>query len=398
MGMKLSVIIVSYNVKYYLEQCLLAVFAAIREEYPTEVFVVDNASADGSVEYLRARFPKEKFPNLRLIENKRNHGFGQANNQAVKLAKGEYVLYLNPDTLVTENTLEDCLRFADGHPDLGALGVKMLDDSGMFAKESRRSVPTPWISFCKMVGLTALFPNSRFFGRYYAAEKSREEAQPIEIVSGAFMMVRHEEPLCLFDEDFFMYGEDIDLSYRLLQAGKRNYYLPTPIIHYKGESTHKSTYRYVHVFYQAILIFYRKHFKQSARWLNLPITLAIVIQAFLSLSKLYLRKVRRFLFPRKNMGQERMLYVGENSDRLALLSDSLCHRIAAFEGKGLSDLSDFVERSETKYDYVLFDLDSFSRAEILERLRRDAGKYYLATFSPSTGVLLTGGDVFVTNE
>ena len=238
--MQLSIIIVSYNVKYFVEQCLLSIYRS--EGIPPdefEVLVIDNFSADHSVPYLRQQFPAADYPQLHLIANNRNVGFGKANNQALKQAKGKYILFLNPDTLLTEHTLADVLRFAETKADLGALGAHMLQTNGHFALESRRGMPTPWVSFCRMSGLGTLFPHSRLFGRYYLSFLPIGQPHAIDIVSGAFMMVPHRalQQNGGFDEDFFMYGEDIDLSYRLLQQGLQNYYCPTLMLHYKGEST-----------------------------------------------------------------------------------------------------------------------------------------------------------------
>ncbi len=268
---KLSVVIVSYNVRYYLEQCLRSLFrSSIDGEM--EVFVVDNASQDDSLAYLRPRFPQVTY-----IQNAENVGFSRANNQAIRQARGEYVLLLNPDTILCEETLSTCLSFMDSHPEAGATGVAMYSHNGRFAWESRRGLPTPWTAFCRMSGLGTLFPHSHMFGRYYMRYISRLEVGEIEVVSGAFFLVRHEalRQVGLLDEDFFMYGEDIDLSFRLLKAGWKNYYLPTPILHYKGESTQKSSYRYVHNFYEAMLIFFDKHFRQRYRLFASLIPLAV---------------------------------------------------------------------------------------------------------------------------
>ena len=172
-----------------MEQCLRSVLAA-SEGLEVETLVVDNASSDGSVEYLRRMFPSSEYPQIHIIDSGRNLGFGKANNLAVKRSSGKYVLFLNPDTVITEHTLRDCLEFAESHADMGALGVKMLRDSGAFAYESRRGLPTPWTAFCKMSGLGTLFPRSRLFGRYYMQYLPREQAAPIEVISGAFCMVR----------------------------------------------------------------------------------------------------------------------------------------------------------------------------------------------------------------
>ena len=287
MGMKLSVVIVSYNVKYILEQCLRSVLRA-SADFPCEILVVDNDSTDGTVDYLRKRFPQ-----VRLIANKENVGFSRANNQAIGESTGQYVLLLNPDTLVAEDTLRSCLDFLDARPTVGAVGVRMLNSDGSFAPESRRGLPTPFTSFCKMTGLGTLFPKSRLFGRYYMRYLNPDEANPIEVISGAFNMVRRMalDQIGLLDEDFFMYGEDIDLSYRVLQGGWENYYLPCTILHYKGESTVKSSFRYVNVFYKAMLIFFNKHYGPRHRMLGSFIRMAVYVRAFLDMVE---RVVLRF--------------------------------------------------------------------------------------------------------
>ena len=214
-NIRLTVVIVNYNVKDYLCQCLHSVERAL-VGIPAQVIVVDNASSDGSVEELSKVFPDVKF-----IANKENGGFARANNQAIRQAKGDYVLLLNPDTVIGEEVLDECITFMDGHPSAGAVGVRMLKADGGFAWESRRGIPTPFTSFCKMIGLCKLFPKSRLFGKYYMRYLDENEKARIEIVSGAFMMLRSSalDEIGLLDETFFMYGEDIDLSYRLLTAG-----------------------------------------------------------------------------------------------------------------------------------------------------------------------------------
>ncbi len=288
---KLSIIIVSYNVRYYLEQCLRSVIRA-SAGIVAEIWVVDNASTDGSVEYLKARFPEVHF-----IANPDNNGFSYANNQAIRQSESEYVLLLNPDTIVAEDTLRGCLDFLDAHPSVGATGVRMLNSDGSFAPESRRGLPTPFTSFCKMCGLSTLFPKSRTFGRYYMRYLDVDAPNPIEVISGAFNMIRRKalDQIGLLDETFFMYGEDIDLSYRLLLGGWENYYLPFNILHYKGESTAKSSFRYVHVFYNAMLIFFNKHFGRRYRLLGILIRLAVLFRAFLDILIRIFGRIRRRL-------------------------------------------------------------------------------------------------------
>lgn len=289
----LSIIIVNYNVRHFLEQCLLSVLRAT-EGLSAEVIVVDNASTDDSLAMLRARFGER----ITLIANGDNPGFSKANNQGIRQAQGRYVLLLNPDTVVEEDTFRCCVAFMDAHPDAGALGVKMIDGAGQFLPESKRALPTPWVSFYKIFGLSALFPRSRRFGRYHLTYLDNAQTHPVEILSGAFMFMRRSvlDEIGLLDETFFMYGEDIDLSYRVLLGGYQNYYLAdTQIIHYKGESTKKGSLNYVRVFYQAMIIFAHKHFGGSRQRLFIAaIRLAVYFRA--SLAVLY-RLGKRIGFP-----------------------------------------------------------------------------------------------------
>ena len=291
----------NYNVKYYLEQCLHSILTSA-EGIDYEVYVVDNASSDGSVAYIKRRFSQKMFPQIHVISNRVNLGFGRANNLALQKCSGKYVLFLNPDTILTEKTLKDYLAFYENHDNAGAVGVRMLHKDGTFALESRRGLPTPFTSFCKLAGLTRLFPKSRLFGRYYLQYLDDKDICEIQIVSGACMMVPRSviEQTGGFDKQFFMYGEDIDLSYRIMQAGFSNYYIPTPVLHYKGESTEKSSFRYVHVFYQAMLIFFRKHYGNLSFLLSLPIQAAIYFRAGMALLQMLGERMRSFLNPNKS--------------------------------------------------------------------------------------------------
>ena len=241
--MKLSVIIVSYNVEKFLSQCLVSVERAIDQvgKDLVEVFVVDNDSVDGTCAVV-----KEKFPWVSLIENKENTGFSVANNQAIKISTGEYVLLLNPDTVVSENTFVDCIEYSDANPKLGGLGIPMFDGSGTYLPESKRGIPTPWASMCRISGLYRLAPKSKKLNSYYAGHLKRDETAQTEILSGAFMWMRAEtlKEVGVLDEQFFMYGEDIDLSWRIIKGGWENHYFAgTQIIHYKGESTSRTIWR-----------------------------------------------------------------------------------------------------------------------------------------------------------
>jgi GT2 family glycosyltransferase len=257
--MILSVIIVNYRVPYFLELCLFSVQKAL-QGFEAEIFVVDNCSDDGSVDYLRPVFPAVRF-----IVNTTNQGFARANNQALEKARGKYILFLNPDTILPEDAATRCLSFLDSTPGIGALGLRMIDGSGFFLKESRRGFPSPWVAFCKLSGLTAFFPRSRFFATYYLGHLPADRTSPAPVLSGACMWVARSaiEKAGSFDERFFMYAEDIDLSYRIEQAGYLNYYLAeTTIVHFKGESTLKDI-RYVKLFYKAMSQFRRKHFNRG---------------------------------------------------------------------------------------------------------------------------------------
>lgn len=259
--MKLSVIIVNYNVRYFLAHCLASVYSAI-QGMEAEVIVVDNCSCDGSLDYL-----EEKFPQVQFIANTVNTGFAKANNLALSRAKGTFVLYLNPDTLVSENAIKSCLAFFESNSTVGALGVKMVDGSGIFLPESKRAFPSPLVSFYKLSGLSALFPASRRFGKYALGYLNENLVHEVEVLAGAFLMARtsllHNSKG--FDERYFMYGEDIDLSYCLQQMGYKNYYLGNvSIIHFKGESAQKGSFNHLKNFYKAMILFVDKHYKGSA--------------------------------------------------------------------------------------------------------------------------------------
>ncbi|MDP2187526.1 MAG: glycosyltransferase [Sphingobacteriaceae bacterium] len=279
--MKLSVIIVNYNVKYFLEQCLLSVQKAITG-IEADIWVVDNASSDGSVEMLRSQ-----FPGVRLIANADNVGFSRANNQALRASEADYVLLLNPDTVVAEDTFSKCLAFMEARPQAGGLGIRMLDGGGRFLKESKRGLPTPRVAFYKMFGISALFKNSPKYGQYHLTYLSEQENHPVDILAGAFMLMRKSllNQIGLLDEKYFMYGEDIDLSYRIRLAGAENWYFAeSAIIHYKGESTKKDSVNYVRVFYQAMAIFAKQYFSaRNARLFAWLIQFGIFFRAGIAL-------------------------------------------------------------------------------------------------------------------
>jgi GT2 family glycosyltransferase len=274
---KLSVVIVNYNVKYFLEQALRSVEKAI-VGMDAEVWVVDNNSVDGSVNMVQ-----EKFPWVKVLANKENVGFSRANNQAIRESNSEYVLLLNPDTVLQEDSLSKCVNYMDLHSQVGALGVRMIDGKGKFLPESKRGLPSPAVALYKMTGLSAIFPKSRVFGRYHLKYLSEHETHEVDVLSGAFMMMRGSalDKVGLLDEDYFMYGEDVDLSYRITLGGYKNvYFADTTIIHYKGESTKRKSANYVKVFYNAMVLFAKKHYSSSmAGWFAFFIQLAIYCRA-----------------------------------------------------------------------------------------------------------------------
>jgi len=257
--MQLSVIILNYNVRYFLEQCVLSVQNAI-SEMEAEIIVIDNNSDDDSVLMMQQR-----FPDVKLIVNTENAGFPKGNNIGVANAKGKYICILNPDTVVAEDTFSKVLAFAEKQTDLGIVGCKLIDGTGNFLPESKRGIPTPWVAFTKIFGLYKIFPRSRLFNQYYAMYVPENKTGKVSILVGAFMVM--ERSLYIetggFDEKCFMYSDDIDLSYMVLQKGRQNYYFhDTTVIHYKGESTVKDE-QYMKRFQEAMEFFYQKHFQIS---------------------------------------------------------------------------------------------------------------------------------------
>ncbi len=316
--MKLSIVIVSYNVEFFLDSCLFSVYRSgffFDERFGInsfEVIVVDNNSTDSSCLMI-----KNKYRLVRLISNKTNSGFSVANNQGIKISNGEFVLLLNPDTLISELTLLSIVDFMDLHKDSGSLGVKMIDGSGNFLYESKRSLPTPSVSFYKIFGLSRLFPRSVLFGKYHLRYLDNGLVHKVDVLSGAFMLLRKSvlDNIGLLDETFFMYGEDIDLSYRIIKSGYNNYYFPgTTILHYKGESTKKDSINYTYVFYNSMLIFSKKHFSDKyVNFLSLLIKFAVFFSAFFSF---FIRRLSvPFLFLQKILKHKRphIIIISDNS-------------------------------------------------------------------------------------
>lgn len=289
--MQVSVVIINYKVLHFLEQCLDSVMQAT-QGVDAEIIVVDNASNDGCKVAIT-----HKFPGVICIENDVNIGFGRANNQGIAIAKGKYILILNPDTLIPENAIVACFDFMKSNPDAACVGVKMIDGQGEFLPESKRSLPTPWVSFCKIVGLSTLFPHSKWLAQYHLGYLDNNKTHQVDVLSGAFMFADATVLKSIegFDEAYFMYGEDVDLSYRFTLVGKKNYYFPeVTVLHYKGESTKRDSVLYVKMFYEAMSIFADKHFsKGSSSLYYSTIQAAIKIRSSLAV----LRRIFATLVP-----------------------------------------------------------------------------------------------------
>lgn len=402
MALKLSVIIVNYNVKYYLDQCIRSVLRAFEEmNTPAEIIVVDNHSADGSVDYLEQRYPQKLFPMVRFVRSAHNLGFARANNIAIRQSRGEYVLLLNPDTIVGEDALKASVDFMDVHEDAGAVGVRMLGAQGRRAMESRRGLPTPMVSFFKMLGFCNRWPHHRLFGKYYMGYLPWDEPSQIEVVSGAYCMLRRKalDEVGLLDEDFFMYGEDIDLSYRVLKGGYHNYYLPVDILHYKGESTQKSSFRYVHVFYEAMLIFFRKHYSGMTFLLSLPIKTAIYAKALMALVGMLSERMRKSLgfFAPSAEGAQHYVFVGsrEMQDACRDIARRLGLDAEFHDSEFLEDKSE-ATWSEKNDNVLVLDADSMSYADMLKRMSRLSDmnvNVTLGTYSKEIGKIITDREI-----
>jgi len=368
--MKLSVIIVSYKVPYYVEQCIRSVRQATKET-DSEILVVDNHSQDGTVDYLAKCFGSS----VTLIDSNHNLGFARANNLAIKQSQGEYVLLLNPDTFIGSDAIRQAVSFMDKHPKAGGVGVRMHNADGTLAMESRRGLPTPYVSFLKMLGMSR---------RYYMSHLSWDHPGRIDVMSGAFCLLRRKvlDEVGMLDEDFFMYGEDIDLSYRILKGGYENWYVPADIVHYKGESTQKSSFRYVHVFYQAMLIFFRKHYGHLSLFITLPIKLAIYMRALIALVEMWYYRIR------KDMG---FVSKPDNRNYVFVGSEAMLHecRLLA-RRKALS--ATFLTKNETvkgsPSQCVVYDLDTFSFDEVIKRAEKD-GRSSIGTYSSENHILIT---------
>lgn len=396
-GMKLSVIIVSYNVEHYLRQCLDSLRRAV-DGIDAEICVVDNHSKDGTVNFLNSL-----DGTVKVVASNHNYGFARANNIGIRQTSGEYVLLLNPDTVVGESTIKDCLAFMDAHSSAGGLGVQMLKSDGGKAMESRRGLPTPMVAFYKMCGLCTRFPHSKRFGRYYMCGMDWDKPGKIEVISGAFLMARRTafEKAGLLDEDFFMYGEDIDLSYRFLKSGFENWYLPVKILHYKGESTHKSSFRYVHVFYEAMLIFFQKHYSHLGFWLYIPIRTAIYFSAIVALVKMASANIKKMLgFPlRKRAKRPFFVFLGsarsiEQCRAIAYktgmeASYFVCDEKSNVEGHSVLDLP-----KTSSPVYVVYDISSYKYETVLDIFSSNSrSNVFVGIFNPADNIIITDKEI-----
>mgnify|MGYP006055394243 FL=1 len=381
--MKISVVIVNYNVKYYVGQCIDSVRRAL-QGIDSEIIVVDNHSRDGSVDYL------SKIEGVRIIESGHNLGFSKANNIAIRQSTAEYVLMLNPDTIVAEDAIRMIIDFADSHPQAGGIGVRMHNDWGTTARESRRGLPSPMTSFYKIIGLSKRLPQHRKYGRYYMGWLPWDSPSRIEVVSGACFLVRRKalDEVGLMDEDYFMYGEDIDLSYRLLKGGWENWFVPADIIHYKGESTQKTSFNYVHVFYNAMLIFMRKHYSHLSWLIIWPLQIAVYFIALLALMATLFDRMKKSLgFGGRYKIEFPVLYL-EGSNTMK----EKCRAIAMRKGLSVIDSLD-----DCKQNIVVrvFDPSDMSYADIIKHMSESSNnRVRLGLYHNDKDIIITQMEVY----
>lgn len=381
--MKISVVIVNYNVKYYVGQCIDSVRRAL-QGIDSEIIVVDNHSRDGSVDYL------SKIEGVRIIESGHNLGFSKANNIAIRQSTAEYVLMLNPDTIVAEDAIRMIIDFADSHPQAGGIGVRMHNDWGTTARESRRGLPSPMTSFYKIIGLSKRLTQHRKYGRYYMGWLPWNSPSRIEVVSGACFLVRRKalDEVGLMDEDYFMYGEDIDLSYRLLKGGWENWFVPADIIHYKGESTQKTSFNYVHVFYNAMLIFMRKHYSHLSWLIIWPLQIAVYFIALLALMATLFDRMKKSLgFGGRYKIEFPVLYL-EGSNTMK----EKCRAIAMRKGLSVIDSLD-----DCKQNIVVrvFDPSEMSYADIIKHMSESANnRVRLGLYHNDKDIIITQMEVY----
>lgn len=350
--MQLSVIILNYNVRFFLEQCIFSVQKAIKN-IEAEIIIVDNHSHDGSCEMVKTRFPQ-----IKILENKENLGFPKGNNIGVSVAQGAYICILNPDTVVGEDTFEKILSFAQKQSDLGIIGCKLIDGTGNFLPESKRGVPTPWVAFTKISGMYKYFPKSSNFNQYYAAHLNENQTGKVSILVGAFMVMKRQVYLELegFDEKCFMYSDDIDLSYKALLKGLDNYYYAeTSVLHYKGESTVKDA-QYVKRFQEAMEFFYKKHFQKS-----------LFFTAIMKIGANFFVK-QKAIVPKASKKINHYFLFSKNLDLVKKIETRTIKTV--YVSEFLNSKEVFFPNPKTNHIVeVLFDVNSFSFQDILLKMQ-----------------------------
>ena len=365
--MQLSVIILNYNVRYFLEQCVLSVQEAL-SNIDGEIIVVDNNSSDASCQMMKTRFPYVK-----LIENKTNSGFPKGNNIGVSEAKGDYICILNPDTVVAEDTFEKILAFADKQSDLGIVGCKLIDGTGNFLPESKRGIPTPWVAFTKITGLYHFFPKNKLFNQYYAQDLNENETGKVAILVGAFMVMKRDLYLDLkgFDENCFMYSDDIDLSYRALLQGKSNYYFhKTTVIHYKGESTVKDK-MYMKRFQEAMNFFYKKHFKVS-----------VFFSLFMKIGIVFFSLIKAFQGNSIPNSKPENYFLVSDDEKLKDKLEVVLNKPITFWEK-----SNFLENAE-----IIFDQKCFGFSKAIEFMEANKNKAFTYKIFPKNTTFIIGSN------
>ena len=365
--MQLSVIILNYTVRYFLELCVLSVEEAL-SNIDGEIIVVDNNSSDASCQMMKTR-----FPNVKLIENKTNSGFPKGNNIGVAEAKGEYICILNPDTVVAEDTFEKILAFAEKHSDLGIVGCKLIDGTGNFLPESKRGIPTPWVAFTKITGLYHFFPKNKLFNQYYAQDLNENETGKVAILVGAFMVMKRDlyTDLKGFDENCFMYSDDIDLSYRALLQGKSNYYFhETSVIHYKGESTVKDK-MYMKRFQEAMNFFYKKHFKVS-----------VFFSLFMKLGIVFFSFIKAFQGNSKPNSKPENYFLVTDDEKLKEKLEATLNKPITFWEKSF-----IIEKSE-----IIFDQNYFGFSKAIEFMEANKNKAFTYKILPKNTTFIIGSN------
>jgi GT2 family glycosyltransferase len=381
--MQLSIIIVNYNVKYFLEHCLLSVVKACKN-IDAEILVVDNNSTDGSKAYLSPKFPMVQF-----FWNIDNPGFGKANNSVLDKTKGDYVLFLNPDTIVPEDCFTNCIAFFEKNTDCGALGVRMIDGAGNFLKESKRSLPSATAGFYKMTGLADLFPTSKIFASYYAGHVAESANAKVDVLAGAFMMLSKKaiDITQGFDESFFMYGEDIDLSYRIQKAGLNNYYVgDTTIIHFKGESTKKLSPNYVTHFYGAMNRFVNKHYSNNSIKQSLMNVVIEIGKNFARLKQFFAKETRASSFTKP----KQCLFIG-NGTKLQKVNEIIQASVFEIKAQTSNVENSLSIISEKNIDTVIFCEEAISNKSIITILEK-LPKHILALFYQNGATSIIGSN------